>query len=195
MPRDAGDQAQSRGSRSCCPACTWTTVPSARCNCPVRCAPISRMSSTLRLSLRMGGRGRAGIQTEPRNPGARAWLRRFPTGLGRPLGSRSAPATGPLQPPGRLDSGRPPGCRARRPPASRSCESPRAGPAPHANKQRVAWQRPRGGAAGRRDRARVRARSRMGAARGRGPGGLTQSRDSGQARRFGGHRDEGEGSS
>lgn len=71
-------------------------------------------------------RGWAEIRTDV---DSRGLFCHFPTGLGRPLGGWGAPAARPLQPPGQPGPGRPPGCRAPRPPASRRCESPRA-PAP-----------------------------------------------------------------
>lgn len=131
--------------------------------CSLECAPILLASSTLRfLRHRPRGRGWAKIRT---NPGGQALLRRFPTGLGRSFGGWRAPAAGPLQPPGRLVSGRPPGCRAPRPPASCRCESPRAGPAPTPTNSTLPGSRSREGPP-QLEKAQVRASSRWGAARG-----------------------------
>lgn len=171
LPRDTGDQTRSRACRSRGPGWNWVTPPTARCTGggflrPAICAPFPDERRTE--AKPRAGRQRLGRDAnEPPNPGAPALFCRFPTGLGRPLGSQGAPAAGPLQQRGRRDSGSPPGCRAGRPPASRCCESPRR-PRPHANKQRVARQLPPGGAAAAALKDRVRASSPAVAARGSG---------------------------
>jgi hypothetical protein len=59
---------------------------------------------------------------------------------GRPFGDWGAPAAGPLPTASRVRAARQPAGRRAR--SHHAAVSHRAGPAPRANKQRVAWQRP-----------------------------------------------------
>lgn len=116
-----------------------------------------------------------------------------PRASGAHLGAKAPPPPAPSGRGGQQRSGRRPGCWAPRPPASRRGESPRAGlgPAPRANKQRVARQPPppSSAALGSSLRPGCGLRGVL------GPRRLPQIRGSDQACGPGGHGSEGEGDS
>lgn len=116
-----------------------------------------------------------------------------PRASGAHLGAKAPPPPAPSGRGGQQRSGRRPGCWAPRPSASRRGESPRAGlgPAPRANKQRVARQPPppSSAALGSSLRPGCGLRGVL------GPRRLPQIRGSNQACGPGGHGSEGEGDS
>lgn len=122
--------------------------------CSLQRAPILLMSITLRLS--QTGRERLGRDSKgAREPGLCSAVSPKASGAHWELGRscrRGPPTAGALLPPRRLDSGRGPGGWARRPPASRLCESLRAGPAPTPTNSALPGNRRREGPPGQHER-------------------------------------------
>lgn len=164
----------------------WVT---ASCNV-ASILPISKLRQGARQSQTNSEKlGRNSNRTRELGPCSAA----SPWAAGTHLGAGTPPPPGPSSRGGRQKPGRPPGCRAGCPAASRRGESPRApAPPPALTNSKLPGNRPRGPAPSAREK-RVRASRRVEAVRGSGTCGLTEIKDSDQACSPGGRTQEGSG--